>query len=141
MAERTAEQAVRGYWQDVWCAGDPEAPGRYYADGATENGDLIDAADFGQAVATWFTKFPDFTATVDEVLVLGDRVVSRVTYRGTHQGTFWGLPASGRRFSVLGLDVFTVVDGRIVEHWHSTDHYDMVIQIGGTVVPSGAGAG
>lgn len=136
MSEKSAEQVVRGYWHDVWCAGDPQAPGRYYAEGATENGDVIDAADFGQAVATWFTKFPDFSASVDDLIVVGDRVVSRVTYRGTHQGTWCGLPATGRSFSTLGLDVFTVVEGRIVEHWHSTDHYELIDQLGGTVVPS-----
>lgn len=138
MLEQTAEQVVRGYWRDIWCSGDPDAPGRYYAAGATENGEPIDPEEFGRAVTSWFTKFPDFTSTVDDLVQVGDRVVSRVTYRGTHHGAFAGLPATGRRFSGLGLDIFTVQAGRIVEHWHSTDHYELIVQLGGTVVPAEA---
>lgn len=131
-----SEDVVRAYWQRVWCEGSADAVMELYAEGATENDEPIDRAVFAQHVATWRGKFPDFTATVDDIFTCGDRVVSRVTYRGTHQAPWAGLPATGRAFSAVGLDVFTVRDGRIVEHWHSTDHYDLVVQLGGKVVPA-----
>ncbi|HVE63791.1 MAG TPA: ester cyclase [Mycobacteriales bacterium] len=133
--ETAAETVVRGYWRDVWCEGRGAAVAAYYAPEIRENGEPVDIAAFGAAVESWFTKFPDFRATVDDLFVVGDRVVSRVTYTGTHHGTWAGLPATGRSFTALGLDVFRVDGRRIVEHWHSTDHYDLVVQLGGRVIP------
>lgn len=130
-----SEAVVRDYWRRVWCEASEDAVRELYAEGATENDEPIDRDEFAAAVTAWFAKFPDFTATVDDVFSAGERVVSRVTYRGTHRGAWAGLPATGRPVSALGLDVFTVRDGRIVEHWHSTDHYDLVVQLGGKVVP------
>ena len=130
-----SEAVVRDYWQRVWCEGSADAVRELYAPGATENGEPVSVEDFARGVEAWFTKFPDFTATVDDVFAVGDRVVSRVTYRGTQALPWAGLPATGRTFEGLGLDVFTIRDGRIVEHWHSADHYDMVVQLGGKVVP------
>ncbi len=131
-----SEQVVRDYWRRVWCEGSADAVRELYADGATENDEPVDREAFAGHVAAWFEKFPDFTATVDDIFTAGDRVVSRVTYRGTHAQPWAGLPATGRSFSAMGLDVFTVRDGRIVEHWHSTDHYELVVALGGKIVPA-----
>jgi len=131
-----SEAVVRDYWRRVWCEASEDAVRELYADDAVENDEPIDRDGFAAMVTAWFTKFPDFTATVDDLFSADDgRVVTRVTYRGTHRGPWAGLPATGRSFSALGLDVFTVRDGRIVEHWHSTDHYDLVVHLGGKVVP------
>lgn len=131
-----SEQVVRDYWRRVWNDGDGDAAVELYADGALMDGEPLDRTEFAAAVRSWFTKFPDFTTTVEDVIVAGDRVVTRVRYRGAHQGTWAGLPATGRSFSSHGLDVFTVRDGRITEHWHATDHYELVVQLGGKVVPA-----
>lgn len=131
-----SEAVIRSYWQRVWCEGSPDAVMEYYAEGATENGEPVDRADFAAKVVAWFGKFPDFSATVEDIVEHSDRVVSRVTYRGTQAQPWAGLPATGRSYEGLGLDIFTVRDGRIVEHWHCADHYDLVVQLGGKVVPA-----
>lgn len=131
-----SEQVVRDYWRRVWCEASEDAVHELYADDALMDGEPLDRAGFAAGVTQWFGKFPGFTTTVDDVLVCGDRVVTRVTYRGVHQGTWAGLPATGKPFSAMGLDVFTVRDGRIAEHWHATDHYELVVQLGGKVVPA-----
>lgn len=130
-----AERIVRGYWQDVWCAGDASLVGDYYAPGCTENGAPVDTAEFGAGVVKWFAIFPDFSATVEQVLQEAPYVTTRVTYRGTQAGTIFGIPPRGRSFEVIGLDTFRVEDGRIIEHWHAVDHLDLVIALGGSVSP------
>lgn len=63
-------------------------------------------------------------------------MLTRVTYRGTHRATWAGIPATGRTFEVPGLDLWRVEEDRIVEHWHVTDHLELVFAIGGTVGPA-----
>lgn len=131
-----SEQVVRDYWRRIWCDGDGAAALELYADGALMDGEPLDRDAFAAMVGRWFGIFEGFSATVEDVIVSGDRVVTRVTYRGTHAKPWIGLPATGRTFAAHGLDVFTVRDGRIVEHWHATDHYELVEQLGGKVVPA-----
>lgn len=128
-----AKALIIRYWDQVWTLADPEAPSRFYAQGATENGDVVDPIAFAQAVRNWREKFPDFAVVVDEVLEAEGRVLSRVTYRGTHRGTWAGIPPTGRMFSMLGLDLWRIEDDRIVEHWHVTDHLDLVFALGGRI--------
>lgn len=128
-----AKDIVVAYWDQVWTQGDPTAPARFYAEQAHENGEPVDVQAFSEAVGRWRQRFPDFTASVDEVLAAEGRILSRVTYRGTHEDTWAGIPASGRRFALMGLDLWRVEDDRIVEHWHVTDHLDLVLQLGGQI--------
>lgn len=134
-----AADAVRTFWEDVWTAGRVELLRDVFHPQATENGEPIDVAEFAAGVTAWREIFPDFSVTVEELLaVADDRVVTRVTYRGTHRGTLWGLEATGRETEAVGLDLFRLEGGRIIELWHVVDHLQLVVQIGGTVRPKPA---
>lgn len=78
--------------------------------------------------------FPDVKATVEDVLADGDKVVARVSYRGTHRGTFMGIPPTGRQITVAGINIFRIADGKIVEHWGITDRISALRQLG--IAPS-----
>ena len=56
---------------------------------------------------TWFHNvFPDFTCTIEDQVAEGEKVVSRYTIRGTHQGEeFFGVPASGKRLEMRGIQI------------------------------------
>ena len=79
---------------------------------------------------TWAAAFPDLEIGVDDVVAEGDRVAVRMHLRGTHTGTFAGVPASGRRFDVRSTDVVRVVDGRIAEAWPLLDLAGLLVQVG-----------
>lgn len=129
---------VRRFWEEVWTGGQVDVLTDILDPRWTENGEPSDVAAFQRGVTAWRRIFPDFSATVEEVLTIGeDRVVSRVTYRGTHSGTLWGLEATGAQTEVVGVDLFRVKDGRITELWHAVDHLQLVLQIGGVVKPGG----
>lgn len=125
---------VRRFWDEVWSRGQGDVLHEIIAEGAFENGDRFDAAEFAEGVRQWREMFADFTATIEEILVIDDRVVSRVTYRGTHVKPWGSIPATGATFETIGIDIFRVRDGRIVELWHATDHLPVLQQIGGRVV-------
>lgn len=58
---------------------------------------------------------------IDDVIAEGDRVAVRLTSSATHTGTFMGMPASGRRYSIQEIHIFRIRDGRVSEHWHEFD--------------------
>jgi steroid delta-isomerase-like uncharacterized protein len=78
--------------------------------------------------------------TIEDVIAEGDRVVVRWTNDGTHVGEFLGMPPSGRSFSIAGVDIHRVRDGRLAEHWHVVDQLSMLQQLGFVPSPDGAPA-
>lgn len=78
----------------------------------------------------FYSAFPDGKHEIQQVVVEADRVVMRGLWRGTHQGAFNGLPASGRRVGVDLMFMDRVVDGRLVERWGVFDAMGLLQQIG-----------
>lgn len=61
----------------------------------------------------------------------GDRVVVRVTGRGTHRGEFQGIAPTGRQVSATGVGIARIVDGRIAESWAAYDALGLLDQLRG----------
>jgi steroid delta-isomerase-like uncharacterized protein len=77
------------------------------------------------------TAFPDTSATVEDVIAEGDKAVSRVKLRGTHQGETEEFgPATGRQVEVEGLSLHRIEGGKIVEEWNSYDNLSILQQLG-----------
>jgi steroid delta-isomerase-like uncharacterized protein len=77
-----------------------------------------------------FSALPDFRATVDELLQDGDKVVARVTFSGTHEGEFMGVPASGNRVAWSAIDILQVRDDKVIAHWGVMDMAGAMAQMG-----------
>ena len=77
--------------------------------------------------------FPDSYFTVEDMMAEGDKVATRKTFHGSHQGEFMGIPPAGRRVSMGLIDVVRISDGRVVEHWSVGDNLGMMQQLG--VIP------
>ncbi|ARZ67261.1 ester cyclase [Streptomyces albireticuli] len=78
----------------------------------------------------FFTAFPDITVTAEDVIVSGDRLVGRFSYRGTHKGPFAGIPATGVEVHMRTIDIWRVEDGRLAEHWDEINLYELLQQVG-----------
>jgi steroid delta-isomerase-like uncharacterized protein len=70
-----------------------------------------------QHVAQLRAGFPDLRFTIEDQIAEGDRVVTRWSARGTHKGTFQGVPATGREVRLVGTDIDRIIGGKIVECW------------------------
>ena len=86
-----------------------------------------------QFLGQYLNAFPDVKATVEDLMADGDKVVARVSYRGTHQGAFRGIPPTGKQIVVTGINIFRIANGKLVEHWGLTDRLAVLQQLG--VVP------
>jgi predicted ester cyclase len=51
----------------------------------------------------------------------GDRVAIRWSAGGVHAGNLLGVPATGRRVDITGIDIFRVKDGKLAEMWQNWD--------------------
>lgn len=87
-----------------------------------------------QFVAMLRTAFPDLEKVIEDLIADGDRVVDRSTYQGTHQGLFQGIPPTGRKVKVQGINIFRFEDGRVAETWTVVDNLGMMQQLG--VIPA-----
>lgn len=74
--------------------------------------------------------FPDFKATFKHLIAEDDLVVMHMTWTGTQEGEFMGMPASGKRMSISVLDIIRIADGKFVEHWGVMDQAAMMQQLG-----------
>jgi predicted ester cyclase len=130
MSEENKALALRS-WESV------ENPGTldevYASDVVWHNpeGDIQGLEEAEQFVAMIKTAFPDMSATVEDVVAEGDKVVTRVTIRGTHQGEVeeYG-PPTGRRVESQGLCLQRIEGGKIVEEWNSYDNLSVLQQLG-----------
>jgi|RhiMetdeSRZDD1v2_1073273.scaffolds.fasta_scaffold97765_3 steroid delta-isomerase-like uncharacterized protein len=80
------------------------------------------------------SAFPDFKATINDLIAEGDKVVIHMTWNGTQQGEFMGIPPTGKRISVGIFDILRIAEGQIVEHWGLMDRMAMMQQLG--VIPA-----
>jgi len=80
----------------------------------------------------WFRNaIPDLTYTVEDQVAEGDKVVSRYTAAGTHQGEFFGVAPSGNRIEMSGIQIDRFDgNGRMVEEWPEYDLLGAMKQMG-----------
>jgi steroid delta-isomerase-like uncharacterized protein len=79
--------------------------------------------------------FPDFHVTIEDLIAEGDKVVARATNRGTHQGEFQGIPATGKRVCVSAIAIARIADGKLAEWWENADVLGLMQQIGAIPAP------
>jgi len=73
--------------------------------------------------------FPLYELVPDELVAERDLVAMRGMFRGVHEGTFAGIPATGRSVSAPLMIFYRVADGHIVEHWLQFDGAAVVAQL------------
>lgn len=73
--------------------------------------------------------FPDVRFVPQDVLVSGDKVTVRCEVTGTHQGTFLGVPATGRAVSFRTIDIHRIEGEQIRESWHLEDFFGLMQQL------------
>ena len=78
--------------------------------------------------------FPDLYITIEDLIEEGDKVVSRNTVTGTHQGEYMGIPPTGKSVTYNEIFVVRFTSGRIAETWGVVDVFSQMKQLG--VIPA-----
>jgi serine phosphatase RsbU (regulator of sigma subunit) len=85
--------------------------------------------DVKRFVSEFRAAFPDLRLIMEEQIAEGDKVVSRGTIRGTHQGEFRGMAPTDEEMEIPGMAVFRFSEeGKVVESWDSYDQLSLMRQ-------------
>eukprot|EP01012_Entosiphon_sulcatum_P057035 TRINITY_DN80752_c0_g1_i1.p1 TRINITY_DN80752_c0_g1~~TRINITY_DN80752_c0_g1_i1.p1 ORF type:complete len:161 (+),score=17.36 TRINITY_DN80752_c0_g1_i1:264-746(+) len=68
-----------------------------------------------------FQSVPDLTWTIKEIIKSGNQYTVRSEASGTPKGTFLGIPAKGKKFKIMAIDIHTIVNGKIIKSYHLED--------------------
>jgi steroid delta-isomerase-like uncharacterized protein len=93
-------------------------------------GETRDLETFKAVVGPFVAAFPDLAITIDDFIGEDDRVVGRLTVRATHQGDFFGVPATGAAVEWSGNSTYRLANGKIVEEWYFEDLLGLMKQLG-----------
>ena len=87
-----------------------------------------------QYVSMYRSAFPDLQQTIEDQIAEGEKVATRLTGRGTHQGELMGIPPTGNRVEAPGIVINRISGGKIAESWANYDAMGMMQQLG--VIPA-----
>jgi steroid delta-isomerase-like uncharacterized protein len=128
--------------EELWNTGNLDIADEVYATDFVNHDpsapDVRDLETYKGFIAATRTGFPDFHVTMEDMIAEGDKVASRWTARGTHQGELIGIPPTGKQATWTGMTIYRFAGGKIVEAWWSKDMLSLLIQLG-VVPPPGQG--
>lgn len=142
MTQETQE-IVRRFYEDVMGDGDIAALHELATDDYEEHDPFPGQGEGLSGLKTRTEMIRDGLAphfAVEDVIHEGDKLVVKWTNSGTHVGDFLGIPATNKSFSIAGIDIFRLRDGKLAEHWHVVDQLAMLQQLGLIPAPEGADA-
>jgi predicted ester cyclase len=102
------------------------------------NPEPINREAMEQMLKMFYTAFPDLHHTFEDQIAEGDKVTLRLTFRGTHQGEFQGIPPTGKEIAITAIVIDRIVDGKMVEHWSNMDSLSLMQQLGVIPAPEAA---
>ena len=129
---------VRRFGEEIWHKGNLDAIEEFIAPDYVrhtshyrEGGREVQGPEGArQSIAALRAAFPDVHFTEDDILVDGDKVVTRWTFHGTHRGPFLGVAPTGKHVTFSGINIYRIACGKIVERWASEDAISLYQQLG-----------
>src|SRR5690348_10094754 len=139
MSTEVNKTSLRRFYDEVFNKKNKAAIDEYIApdqvDHAAPPGTPGGLAGARQTITMYLTAFPDLHFTVEDIIAEGDKVVTRLTCRGTQQGAFMGIPPTGKQATTTAIDINRLAGGKSVEHWLSMDTLGLLQQLGAIPAP------
>jgi predicted ester cyclase len=137
-----AKKIVRLLFEEPW-KGNMDVIDEYVAPGyvghdPSEPEPIRGPQAFRGQVEKYLAAFPDTRFTIDEQFAEGERVATRWTARGTHQGEIGGISPTGKEVTVTGLTFSRLEGGKVIEDWITWDALGMLVQLGAVPAPARA---
>jgi steroid delta-isomerase-like uncharacterized protein len=120
---------VRSYLDEIVNKKNMAALDSYISEDAIFNNARGFKQRFPAIMQAILSAFPDHHLTIQDQVAEADKVVTRVIFRGTHQGPFNGIAATGKPVEWSGIAIDRLADGKVVEMWHLQNTAGLLQQI------------
>ena len=97
---------------------------------ATSGGDIIGLENFKNYYNNYLTGFSDAEFTIVDIFGQGDKMVKHWNFKGTHDGDFFGVPATGKSVDISGTTLIKMKDGKIASEQDYMDFLSFYTQLG-----------
>jgi steroid delta-isomerase-like uncharacterized protein len=133
MSTEQNKEVARRYYESVLNDGDVSALDEMAVPGYQEHDPLPRQGTGLQGLKDRVTMMKsglDPRFTIEDLIAEEDKVVVRWTNSGTNVGEFLGMPPTGKDFTIAGIDIHRIREGRIVEEWTTWDALGLMRQLG-----------
>ena len=134
------KQIVRRYIEEAVNTGNVDILDEFISPGYTETlnpgGKTAGVEGARQHILGVRQTFPDLHLTIEQQIAEGDWVVTCITARGTHLGSWLDMKPTGKKVEITVVNVDKVVDGRLVEHGGAANMFEALFEIGAIRVVS-----
>ena len=96
----------------------------------TAEGDVVGIDAFKAYYSNYITGFSDAEFNIVDAFGQGDKVVKHWSFKGTHDGEFFGIPATGKKVNLIGTTLVLMKDGKILQEQDFFDNYSFLAQLG-----------
>jgi len=128
------ENLVRRMYEEAWNEGKLEVIDELCAPdyiGVGPYGDEHGPDSVKRGIAYRRSAFPNIDVTMEDIISAEDKVVARLTFRGTHKGEFQGIQPTNKEVNWSGIWIYRVANGKFIERCHNYDLLGLMQQLGG----------
>ena len=79
--------------------------------------------------------FPDFNWSIEDTIAKGNKVVTRFSMRGTHDGEWQGIPPTGNKVETSAIFITLIENGKVVEDRDEENSLGFMLQLGMELKP------
>ena len=83
-----------------------------------------------QFLTTLYKHFPDYHATIEDIIAEGDKVWILEKCTMTHTVEYRGIPPTGKKITEIFVEIYHIIDGKIMEMWTVIDELDFLKKLG-----------
>jgi predicted ester cyclase len=130
MTAQDHKAIARRFFEEVWNQQKLDVVDEIFALNVILNGTSVSREAIKQLVTARRAAFPDIHVTVDDQVAEGDKVSTRRTRQATHQGSYRGLAATGKRVRWTQISIVRFAESRVVEDWAVADELSILQQLG-----------
>ena len=80
-------------------------------------------------IGDFLAGFPDVKHRIEDLVIEGDRVVTRWRGVGNHRGSYDGIAPTGREIDYTGITIFRIAEGRIAEAWVNAEMAELLASL------------
>jgi predicted ester cyclase len=96
----------------------------------------VNDSELAHHIEMFEAAFPAYELVLEDLVGEGDKVAIRASFRGTHKGEIFGIPATNKQVSITLMLFYRIANGKIVEHWMNADSLGLLQQLGAVPAPA-----